>query len=621
VRWQSGAVTSIDVEADHAYEVTEPAQGASPSNDSEPPAGGEHSGARLFERLESRAAHEEAPFDELGRQPLIPLDISRLGPGVSWEDVDGDGDVDLVTSAARGGRAVVVPTQGGRLLAPTHIGPIARGDQTTILGVAGPTGTTVLAGVSNWEGSSPEALRGISGLVDLGPGAAADLLPGDYSMVGPLAAADVDGDGDVDLFVGGRALPGAYPLPASSKLLLNTGAGWTEDRAHREAVHSVGLVSGAVFSDVDLDGDPDLVLALEWGPIRLFLNDRGTLHDATADWGLGGTSGRWNGIASGDLNGDGRPDLVVTSWGTNTGFTPSLDRPSSVIAADFDGNGQVDVIEAHTDAAGRTIPDRDYRTLSGALPFIRRTVPSYAAFSRTTVEDLIGARPGPAYRASAVTLEHTVFLNLEDTFVPTPLPAVAQRAPGFGVVVADLDRDGAEDVFIAQNFLATPRGVARDDAGRGVVLLGDGTGSLRAVDGAEAGVTVYGDGRGAAVADYDEDGRWDLAVGQNGEETALFHGVGGQPGLRVRLLGTPANPDAIGAALRVLYDDGAGPVREIQAGSGYWSRNGTLQVFGTASAPRAIWIRWPGGRTSEHLVEPGAHEITIRAEEGDAGAP
>jgi hypothetical protein len=122
---------------------------------------------------------------------------------------------------------------------------------------------------------------------------------------------------------------------------------------------------------------------------------------------------------------------------------------------------------------------------------------------------------------------------------------------------------------------------------------------------------VYGDQRGAAHADFDGDGRLDLAVSQNGAQTRLFRNREAKPGLRVRLRGAGHNPSAIGAQLRVVYRDRMGPLRELHAGSGYWSQNGAIQVMGLAGSPTEIWVRWPGGVESRHRLAPGIREVTV----------
>ena len=125
-----------------------------------------------------------------------------------------------------------------------------------------------------------------------------------------------------------------------------------------------------------------------------------------------------------------------------------------------------------------------------------------------------------------------------------------------------------------------------------------------------SGIALYGDQRGAAAADFDGDGRADLAVAQNAAETKLYRNAGATPGLRIKLIGPAGNPNGIGAGVRIRYEDGDGPLREIAAGSGYWSQDGAVAVLGLRSTPRSVWVRWPGGR--EQVVEvKGRTEVVI----------
>src|SRR5438093_1834092 len=156
-----------------------------------------------------------------------------------------------------------------------------------------------------------------------------DLVDGSLApstvMSGPPALADIDGDGDLDLFVGGRCLPGNWPAPASSMIFLNDGGGFRFDASWSKAFADVGLVSGAVFADIDGDGRDDLVLAMEWGPIRVFRNEGNRFVDMTAAWGLDAFVGWWNGVATGDFDGDGRLDIVASNWGWNSSYQSAAD--------------------------------------------------------------------------------------------------------------------------------------------------------------------------------------------------------------------------------------------------------------------------------------------------------
>ncbi len=621
VRWRSGAVSRVAgvmpnrlyvIEQSGAVEVdqvTRPAPGAPYFREAEP----------QLDHL-----HGEAPYDDFGRQALLPLRLSQLGPGVAWADVDVDGDPDLLIGAGRGGAFTLLRNDRGRFSrVDVHV-PEAPLDHTTVLPFPGTSdGTSVLVGQLNHEAPDPVTARRAPSVVrvDLDPAhlgsdeAAASLspaVPGHQSGTGPLALADYDGDGDLDLFVGGRANPASYPSPAVSRLFHNANGRFEPDTANARALSGIGLASAAVFSDVDADGDPDLVVAVDWGPVTLLRNHDGRFTDETDPWGLADATNRWNGIAAGDMDADGRLDLIATAWGGNTGLPASPRHPLRLYYGDLDANGTFDVVQAaYDDRLGDYAPLGRFDRIAPAVPFVAGRLDSWASYAVATVGDALGPQLSQAQIVEASRLDHVLFLNRGERFEAVPLPPEAQLAPAFYAGVADFDGDGWEDVFLAQNFFATAPEMARLDSGRGLWLRGDGAGGLDPVPGHVSGVQVYGDQRGAALADYDGDGRIDLVVSQNGAPAKLFHNEGAVPGLRVRLKGLAANPNAVGAAIRVVYADGRGPLREVRAGSGYWSHDDPVQVLGLRAPPRAVWVRWPGGSESEHSVHDGTTELTV----------
>jgi len=204
-----------------------------------------------------------------------------------------------------------------------------------------------------------------------------------------------------------------------------------------------------------------------------------------------------------------------------------------------------------------------------------------------------------------------VFINRGNHFEAFELPVEAQFAPAFYCGVSDFDGDGHDDLFLSQNFFSSQPETPRIDAGQGLWLQGDGTGQFKAIPGHISGIKVYGEQRGAALSDFDKDGRVDIAISQNANQTKLYKNVNGKPGLRVRLIGQSNNPDAIGAVVRLLYGEKAGPAREVHAGSGYWSQDSPIMVMGLAGTADKIRIRWPGGKVTETALPAKTNEVTI----------
>lgn len=563
---------------------------------------------RLFEDISSRVnhLHEEMAFDDMERQPLLPRRLSQSGPGLSWIDVNKDGLEDLVVGASRGGRLGVYQNLGSgnfrRMEGAAFAKPAGR-DFTSILGIEG----NLLIGSSHFRDGSTNG--GHLRILDPASQASGEIVLGPRFAVGPLAAADVDGDGTLEVFVGGRSVAGRYPEPADSLLLKNSGGRFSV----AQRFSKLGMVSGAVFTDIDGDGDPDLALACEWGSVRLFENRRGKLEDATEAWGLAGLTGWWNGIAAGDFNGDGRMDLVASNWGWNTRYAASAREPRVIYYGNLEGASTegVDLVETRVDAtAHREWIEREYPALASVFPWFRERMPTYAAYSTATLGDVFEKRLETCGRLTATTLASSVFLNRGGKLEAHELPAEAQWAPGMGVCVGDADGDGREDIFLAQNFFAVAPMGDRADGGRGLWLMGDGNGGFAA--NLNSGVDVYGEQRGAAVADFDQDGRLDLAVTQNGNPTRVFRNTAARPGIRVVVQGPASNPEGYGTVLRGMAAGRLGPAHELHNGSGYWSSDAptcVLTMPGEVPIDR-VWVRFPGKEPREVPIKPG--EKTIR---------
>ena len=574
-------------------------------------------GPTLFEDVSGQLGghrHTEPFFDDYARQLLLPNALSQLGPGIAWDDVDGDGQEDLIVGAGQSSTLAWFRNRAGRLTrAPARLPP-APGDLTTVLGWPdGRGGRMAIAGVSNYETATTSQALAVPSVVaySLATGATTELVAGDTASAGPLALADYDGDGDLDVFVGGRVFPGAYPLSPSSRLYRNEAGRLVPDSANNRLLRGVGMVSAALFTDLDADGWPELIVAIEWGTVRIFSNDGGRFRPAPEMPGLAGLYSRWNGLATGDLDADGRLDIVATSWGRNTGYRATDGRPLLLYAGFFERARPTGVLAQEDPRIGNVAPLGSFERVGLAFPAAAQRLRTFGAYADASMDQILGTFARGAIRLGATNMDHMIFLNRGDQFEARSLPLEAQFAPAFYAGVADFDGDGNEDVFLSQNFFATDVATPRHDAGRSLLLLGDGAGGLAPVPGQRSGLIVYGEQRGAAYADFDGDGRLDLAVTQNGAATRLFRNASAIPGLRVRLVGPAGNPTGIGSQIRLRYGGLDGPVREVQAGSGYWSQNGAVQVLGRAGEPTGLWIRWPGGREQMVPLAPGQAEVTV----------
>jgi enediyne biosynthesis protein E4 len=608
VTWRNGKQSVIrDVKPNRIYEIDE---AAAALNESPQPIPAEKPFFKDVSDFIAHRHHHEF-YDDYVRQPLLPHQLSQNGPGVAWINLLGDEREELVIGSGLGGQLGIFAPDGKGGLTRLQAASVLPEDLNGIVGwVPGANERALVVGRDNYESQShPPSVS----VVGFGPVHRKQDLPATTASTGPLAVADVYGDGKLDLFVGGRVNPGRYPEAADSRIYRNVGGQLQLDEENSRVLEKVGLVNGAVWSDLDGDGYPELILACEWGPIRVFKNEHGRLHEITKELGLDRYTGWWHGVTTGDLDGDGRLDIIASNWGLNTDYQASSNQPARLYYGDFTDRGALDLIETVYDPLRQAeIPRRLRDVLARAFPALNGTFPTHKAYAEATLEQVLAVFPKPAGKVEATTLATMVFFNRTNHFEAVEMPYEAQIAPGFAVNVGDFDGDGNEDVFLSQNFITLAAGMLRpDDAGRGLWLRGTGGGQLEAVSGQKSGILVYGEQRGAALGDFDGDGRVDLAVSQNGGETKLYQNVLGKPGLRVRLAGPAGNPDGVGAALRLVFGARMGAAREIHGGSGYWSQDSVVQVMGCPEPPTQIWVRWPGGKTTTSPIPAGAKEITV----------
>ncbi|GAA5520699.1 CRTAC1 family protein [Aliifodinibius salicampi] len=559
--------------------------------------------------------HHEDPYNDFNVQPLLPFKVSQLGPGVAWVDYDGDTDDDLLIGSGKGDGLALLQNEGNGEFNRVSNNPItetASGDQTSIISWKESDTVHLVVGSSNFEQGDPNVPSTFHYELQDGEVIGESTIPGILSTTGPLAAADYNGDGTIDLFVGGRFNPGRYPEDASSRLFANNNGDFQLDKRNSQKLLVFGLVTGAVFTDYDGDSDPDLLISREWDSLVLFENRDGVFHDVSAEVGLESYKGWWNGVATGDFNNDGRPDFIATNIGQNSAYQLKDSNPLKLFYEDFNNNGKLNIVDAYyEETLGGYVPRRKLYELN-SIPSVLQYVNSHEEYAQSSVDQIFGKNFDIVSSKEISTIKHMLFINSENGFEAHPLPVEAQLSAAFHPAIADFDNDGNEDVFLSQNLFTFPGTIPRIDAGRGLLLKGDGTGNLKPVPGQVSGIKAYEDQRGAAVGDFNMDGKIDLVVGQNEDKTKLYQNNQSKSGLRVKLVGPPENTSAVGSKVRVIYSDNTkGPLRELQAGSGYWSQSSYTQVLGYAKDVKELEIQWYDGRSSTVEVNPDKREQTI----------
>jgi hypothetical protein len=285
-----------------------------------------------------------------------------------------------------------------------------------------------------------------------------------------LEAADFDKDGDVDVFLGARTVPGNYGLPPRNYLFINDNGSWYD--ATSPSLGKIGLVTDAAWADVDSDGDADLIVVGDWMGITIFGNQEGKLDDGMT---ISNSNGWWNRVQAVDLDKDGDLDFVVGNWGLNTKFKASAARPVTMYVNDFDNNAKSEfIINWYPPLDSQAHPFAPKQELTSQLPALRKRILKYEDYARKTYDSLFS----PDIRKRSISyhvnnLESAVLWNEgKGNFSLAALPLDAQVSPVFGIVADDLDGDGATDLWLGGNFYALKPQVGRHDASRGVFLKG-----------------------------------------------------------------------------------------------------------------------------------------------------
>ncbi|WP_198675302.1 VCBS repeat-containing protein [Pleomorphovibrio marinus] len=494
----------------------------SPEKTSKPP---------LFRAVENLSlgvdfSHREDPYNDFDTEILLPHSLSRIGPALASADVNGDGLDDFYIGGAR--------NQAGKLY------------------LQNPDGTFSASGTGHWEkdaayedtgalffdatGDGTMDLYVASGGNDLqegsplledrlylndgkgGFGKAELALPGNGISGQAVAAADFDGDGLTDVFVGGRLVPGSYGTYPRSFLLKNSGGKFTDITP--EPLKHPGMVTAAIWLDVDADGRPDLVLAGEWMPIRIYRNTENGFSEITEEMGLGKSSGWWESLAAADLDGDGIPEIIAGNKGMNHRYRQGDGLPMVLYTGDLDGNGGHGIAVAYTQN-GRLYPVRDKNALGEQNPSVKRAFVEYASFAAAEIDRIYPAEVlDRAKRHTAEELRSVVLRKKEGKYETEPLPVEAQFSTARAIIPHDFTRNGNLDLLIAGNRHFTEVNTPRSDASLGVLLENDQGQGWRTIRYRDSGFFAPGDAR--AMALLSNKNGWTVVLANNDGKPQFF---------------------------------------------------------------------------------------------------
>ena len=450
--------------------------------------------------------HEENEFDDFERESLIPHKMSQQGPAIAVGDFNGDTLEDVYYGGALGQKSVLFQqTKAGKFVSvqeKTFLNQEMHEDTDAVFFDADNDGDLDLYVVSGGNEKELENSYYSDNFyvnnngVFMRQNLSLPLFNVSGACIRPF---DYDNDGDLDLFIGGRQIPGEYPKPASSILLRNESHNGViafsniTDKVCPELL-SIGMVTDAINADLNKDGQQDLIIVGEWMQVKVFYNTEGRFIDYTEKLGLNDTTGWWNTIKVADVDADGDLDLLAGNLGLNYKYKASNDKPFRIYAHDFDDTGTLDIVLGYYQGDD-LFPLRGRQCSSEQMPFIKNKFKTYDEFGKASLVDIYGkTKLEQAISYGVKTFASTYFENTGDgKFVAHGFENLAQISSINDMVIEDFNGDGNMDIIAAGNMYNTEVETPRNDASYGVYMQGDGKGYFKPLMPYESGLMINGE--------------------------------------------------------------------------------------------------------------------------------
>ncbi len=453
-----------------------------------------------------KAKHIESEYVDFNNEKLLYQMVSNEGPKIATADINGDGKEDFFFAGAKGqSGALYVQAKEGFSRSTVSVfkdDELSEDTDAIFFDADGDTDLDLLVATG-----SPEFSTNSFALIDhlyLNDGQGTftkseQLLPnGRPNATSVVINADFDADGDQDLFFGGRLVPGSYGVPSSSYILENDGKGNYQDVTQSIApgLKELGMVTDAVWSDYDSDGDFDIIIAGHWMPIRVFENSAGKFNEVTDNVGLKNTNGFWNALEVKDLNNDGYQDIIAGNLGENSFFTARPEKPVSMYVNDFDQNGDVEQIIT-TYRGDKAYPIAQKKELTAQLPYLLKKYLKYSDYKEQTVEDIFSTEQlEHSLKYQVNTTSSTIFWNRNGQFVEERLPFETQLTPIYAIWAGNIDHDKetVEIITTGNQYRAKPQtGIYA--AGYGNVMQVRENSKIKALNSKTSGLHIEGEVR------------------------------------------------------------------------------------------------------------------------------